>query len=550
MAYLETKNLTFTYALSNKKNLESINIMIEKGEFVLIFGETGSGKSTLLKLMKSAIRPEGELSGELLLNGVNLLSLSKREDASIIGYVSQSPEHQIVTDKVWHELAFTLENLGIPNEEIRRRVAEMAVFFGISDWLEQSVHELSGGQKQILNLAAVMIAQPELVLLDEPTSQLDPIATENFIALLKRVNDEFGTTIVLSEHRLDEALSRADRCIVLHESKLLYCGDKEDMVKTLRMQKSQLLEFLPSQVMLPMKLCNRYDCFTIKEAKNCVEEAFRKLAPSKQAQTTQRKYEILHHHTVPIVTMKNLWFRYERDGKDILKDFAFTIYSGDYISFLGANGQGKTTVLSLLCNLEKPYRGKIVISKDSDPIRQFKRKISMLPQNPQDLFTKSTVEEELKCIAFNYEPYAREFMLDGLLKQHPYDLSGGQQQLLALAKVVMTKPELLLLDEPTKGVDKLMKKKIAEILRRLNELGTTIVIVSHDIEFCASNTNISYFLFDGRIIEKGPTKNLLSHNYFYTSTTSKIARKVNESFVLEEEVIEYAKACSLRTDGE
>ncbi|MDD5933963.1 MAG: ATP-binding cassette domain-containing protein [Clostridiales bacterium] len=557
MAYLETKDLTFTYALSPKVNLDSVNIQIEKGEFVLMFGETGSGKSTLLKLLKSAIRPEGELTGELLFRGKNLLTLTRREDTTKIGYVSQSPDHQIVTDKVWHELAFTLENLGVGEEEIRRRVAEMAVFFGITDWFERSVNELSGGQKQILNLAAVMIAQPELVLLDEPTSQLDPIATENFIALLKRVNDEFGTTILLSEHRLDEALSRADRCIVLHQAKLLYCGDREGMVKTLMEQDSPLIKFLPSQTSLPMKLCSRFDSFTIKEGKKIMEKRFLKersvvddfthfeskrvSRDNTQAETnTKMKYTPKHQNS-PIVWMKNVWFRYEREGKDILKDFELKIYAGDYISFLGANGQGKTTLLSLLTGLEKPYRGKIIFEKESKRNQSFRRKISMLPQNPQDLFLKPTVEEELRNIEYEFEPYAKEFMLEDLLKKHPYDLSGGQQQLLALAKVVMTKPEILLLDEPTKGVDQLLKQRIAKIIRNLHEQGTTIVIVSHDIEFCAQNTQISYFLYDGMITQKAPTKQLLSRNYFYTSTANKMMREVDVNLVLEDEVVEYAR---------
>lgn len=538
MAYLEVKNLNFTYSLSEKKNLNEISFEVKEGDFVLIFGETGSGKSTLLKLLKPEIKPEGILNGNIRIHGNDLYPASKKVLTKEIGYVSQNPDNQVVTDKVWHELAFTLENYGVPQNEMRQRIAEMVSFFGIADWYDKSVHELSGGQKQILNLASVMIAQPKLLILDEPTSQLDPVATESFIAMLKRMNEEFGTTILLSEHRLDEALAKASKCLILKQGNLHYYGSREGMVRMLYEKRDALLKLLPSQTRLPLELCNYCNSFTVLDAKKILfsSDVTIKTYKSNNSDEPNTQKQIILKDC--ILSMKNVWFRYNREDRDILSDFSFEVRKGDMVSIFGANGQGKSTLLNLMCGLEKPYRGKInVISqKQTNSIPTFKRLISMLPQNPQNLFVKSTVEEELKNIEFHYEEYARKFQLLQVLKQHPYDLSGGQQQLLALAKVIMTRPEILLLDEPTKGVDKIVKKTIASILKELNEQGTTIIIVSHDVEFCAENTKDSYFMFQGAITAKASTKHLLAHNYYYTSTTNKIVRDYYPDIVLEDEV--------------
>ena len=519
MAFLEAKNLSFRYATKDS----SFNI--QKGEFILLFGETGCGKSTLLKQWKPSISPTGEKKGELRFNGKLLKELGQREEAWKIGYVSQNPDNQIVTDKVWHELAFTLENLGYPSDEIRKRVAEIAVYFGITGWFHKSVSQLSGGQKQILNLASVMIAKPELLLLDEPTSQLDPIATENFMNLLSRIHTELGTTILLAEHRLEEAYAKVDRCMVMEQGELI-CFDKVSQVaKYLFEEKKSAFALLPLQARLPILMKREYSIVTVGQAKRFIEENMEKASMNIENIACEKR--------VPVLSFQNVWFRYEKNGVDILRDFSLSIGKGDFLAIVGANGQGKSTFLQLAAGILKPYRGKVK-SKAS-------KGISLLPQNPQDLFLKSSVKEELLTVSEEIDEIAERLELTELLDKHPYDLSGGQQQMVGLAKVLLTRPEVLLLDEPTKGVDQLKKKKLGSLLQKLNREGITIVLISHDVDFCAAYANKAGMVFDGVMTAVGERHTFFLNQYFFTTTCLKICREVYEGMIIEEEVLEYGR---------
>ena len=221
---IEIKNLTFSYPEQEKQTLKNINLTVNDGEFIVLCGPSGCGKSTLLRQMKSVLAPHGRREGSISFDGVDLNDMGEREQSSKIGFVQQSPDNQIVTDKVWHELAFGLESLGCDTPTIRRRVAEMASFFGIQTWFYKNVTELSGGQKQLLNLASIMVMQPKVLILDEPTSQLDPIAASDFLATLGKINRELGTTIILTEHRLEEAFPLADRAVVMDKGEII-CTD-------------------------------------------------------------------------------------------------------------------------------------------------------------------------------------------------------------------------------------------------------------------------------------------------------------------------------------
>lgn len=525
MAFLEAKNLSFRYATKDSFSLENVSFNIQKGEFILLFGETGCGKSTLLKQWKPSISPTGEKKGELLFNGKLLKELGQREEAWKIGYVSQNPDNQIVTDKVWHELAFTLENLGYPSDEIRKRVAEIAVYFGITGWFHKSVSQLSGGQKQILNLASVMIAKPELLLLDEPTSQLDPIATENFMNLLSRIHTELGTTILLAEHRLEEAYAKVDRCMVMEQGELI-CFDKVSQVaKYLFEEKKSTFALLPLQARLPILMKREYSIVTVGQAKRFIEENMEKASMNIENLACEKG--------VPVLSFQNVWFRYEKNGVDILRDFSLSIGKGDFLAIVGANGQGKSTFLQLAAGILKPYRGKVK-SKAS-------KGISLLPQNPQDLFLKSSVKEELLTVSEEIDEIAERLELTELLDKHPYDLSGGQQQMVGLAKVLLTRPEVLLLDEPTKGVDQLKKKKLGSLLQKLNREGITIVLISHDVDFCAAYANKAGMVFDGVMTAMGERHAFFLNQYFFTTTCLKICREVYEGMIIEEEVLEYGR---------
>lgn len=538
MALLKAENLNFQYAGTDEMCLKDISFEIKEGEFILLFGETGCGKSTLLKQWKPSIRPEGMRTGKIIFDGISIEELEQQKEASCIGYVSQNPDNQIVTDKVWHELAFTLENMGCPSEEIRRRTAEISVFFGITSWFHKSTNELSGGQKQILNLASVMIAKPKLLLLDEPTSQLDPIATENFIYFLAKIHEEFGTTIVMTEHRLEEVYAKVDRCMVMEKGNLLCAATVEETVKYLykklnHKRKETAFSLLPLQARLPVLLGNRYSIRTIGEAKYFVDTECRGGRLDSQEISIQEK-EI-------VCSFQNVWFRYEKEGNDVLRDFSIEIHKNDFVALVGANGQGKSTFLKAAVGIVKPYRGKITYNEKGRKKRDASLKIAMLPQNPQTLFLKNTVEEDLKMVNEDMEWVVEELKIREFLSKHPYDLSGGQQQMAALAKVLLTKPDLLFLDEPTKGVDQIRKKSLGALFQKLNEKGITIVLASHDVDFCAAYAKTVGMLFDGVMTSIGQSRRFFLEQYFYTTTCLKICRDKYEGMVVEKEVFEYEK---------
>lgn len=522
MVLLKAENLNFRYAGAEKNCLQDISFEIKKGEFVLLFGETGCGKSTLLKQWKNSICPSGERKGKVLYDSILTENLNQREEASQVGYVSQNPDNQIVTDKVWHELAFTLENLGLPTIEIHKRVAEIAVFFGITGWFHKPVQELSGGQKQILNLASVMIARPPVLLLDEPTSQLDPIATENFMNLLERIHKELGTTILLTEHRLEEAYARADRCMVMEQGKILCFGQADQVARYLYEEKKSAFWLLPLQARLPIRLKENFSIRTIGQAKNFLESNMKKVVNRMDITNEQKGNTVL--------SFRNVWFRYEKNGQDILKDFSIDIKEGEFLAIIGANGQGKSTFLQLAAGISKAYRGKVKSAVH--------KKISLLPQNPQSLFLKNTVKEELENVDSDISQVVALLKVNDLLNMHPYDLSGGQQQMTALGKVLLTKPDILLLDEPTKGIDQIKKKELGEVLRRLNREGITIVLVSHDVDFCAAYAKNTGMLFHGNMTAIGESHSFFQNQYFFTTTFLKICREVYEGYIIEEEVLE------------
>ena len=534
MELLQTKQLTFRYSGDDTTILKNVSFSIEKGEFVLLFGETGCGKSTLLKQWKPSIRPAGSMEGTLLLEGKPVDKLGQRKEASYIGYVSQNPDNQIVTDKVWHELAFTLENLGLPSEEIRKRVAEIAVFFGITNWFHRSVQELSGGQKQILNLASVVIAKPKLLLLDEPTSQLDPVATDHFMHLLDRIHQEMGIAILMTEHRLEGAYERADRCMVMAEGELICYDSPEKVAQFLYENNNNAFLLLPLQARLPILLKQEFSIRTIGQAKSFLENNCARGSRFITEEKSVKKEEILG--------LKNIWFRYDKEEADVLRDFSLSIYENDFLGIVGANGQGKSTFLKIAAGVLKAYRGKVSYGKRRRNKAQKDSKIALLPQNPQTLFLKGTVKEELESVGFEEIQWVVERLhLEPFMEKHPYDLSGGQQQMVALAKVLLTKPSVLLLDEPTKGVDQIRKKELGNLLSALNEEGVTIVLASHDLDFCAAYAKRVGMVFDGVMTSIGDRHAFFQEQYFYTTTCLKICREVYEGMIVEEEVLAYEK---------
>lgn len=543
------KNLTFSYPGQERLVLDDVSFCVGKGQFVVLCGPSGCGKTTLLRQLKTVLAPHGKKRGSILFEGKILDDIDQREQSARMGFVMQSPENQIVTDKVWHELAFGLESLGYDTASIRLRVAEMASFFGIQSWFYKNVSELSGGQKQLLNLASIMAMQPSVLILDEPTSQLDPIAASDFLATVGKINRELGTTVILTEHRLEEAMPLADRVLVMDKGRIIADGTPRDVGQLLDRNNNKMFLAMPVPMRVYAQVPSALDCpVTVKDGREWLD--------SFSGENALHQERIIREDpsfgAEPSVELREAWFRYERELPDVVKGATFTAYPGELLAVLGGNGTGKTTTLSLLSGMRRPYRGQVLIKgreihsiPDSE---KYSGMLGVLPQNPQSLFVKKTVEldlhEMLKSSKASKDErqrrvnrVARLCELEHLTDRHPYDLSGGEQQRAALAKVLLTEPEILLLDEPTKGMDAEFKQVFAGILRRLLSQGVTAIMVSHDIEFCARYAHRCALFFDGSIVTEGTPEEFFSGNSFYTTAANRMARHLLPSAITAEDII-------------
>ena len=539
MAHFHIENLTFSYPGSVTPTLDGVSLDIEKGEFLLLCGRSGSGKTTLLRQLKPTLAPYGKRQGEVFFDGKPIGEMTSREQAEKIGFVMQDPQEQIVTDKIWHELAFGLENLGCDPAVMRLRVAEMASFFGIQDWFHREVAELSGGQKQLLNLASVMAMQPEVLILDEPTSQLDPISAGDFLNTLKKINRELGTTIVITEHRMEDIFPAADRVAVMEDGRLTFLGSPREVGLALRESASPLFSALPAPVRVYYAVNPAGRCpLTVREGRAWLSEEFPEGAsvdalPEPACPDTDGEAALV---------IKECWLRYTRTGPDVLRGLNLRVPRGSLFAILGGNGTGKSTALKAVCGSVKAYRGSIEIlgkrQRDYRPRELFRGCLSMLPQDPRSLFVKETVLEDLQEMGAEQaavEEIAALCRITELLSANPADLSGGELQRAALAKVLLRKPKLLLLDEPTKGMDSIFKAEFAAILDRLCREGVTVVMVSHDVEFCAEYAQLVGLFFDGQLITTGTPQTLFGSNSFYTTAVSRMSRHVFRNAVTSEQ---------------
>ncbi|MBR5390862.1 MAG: ABC transporter ATP-binding protein, partial [Clostridia bacterium] len=422
------ENVSFTYPEQNKKALDGLRFSIRAGEFITLCGPSGCGKTTLLRQLKPMLSPHGAREGEILFEGRPLISLDQREQSERIGFVLQDPDNQIVTDKVWHELAFGLESLGLDTPSIRRRVAEMAHFFGIEDWFHQDVSSLSGGQKQLLNLASVMVMQPSVLLLDEPTSQLDPIAASEFLATVGRIHRELGVTVLITEHRLEEVFPLSDRVLVLDGGSLIADGAPRDVGEALRQSGHRMFRSMPTPMRVFVATETDLPCpVTVREGRDWLEAyaAHHPLSSVPPERVPAPK------GSEPVVALDEVWFRYEKESPDVVRGLSLAVYPGEILAILGGNGAGKSTTLSLMAGLQIPYRGRITVL-GGDPKEAQSRGLCLLPQNPQALFVKATVGEDLSALLREL-PLEQEEAdarlrqavalchLESLLTRHPFD---------------------------------------------------------------------------------------------------------------------------------
>lgn len=544
------QDISFTFPEQEKEALSHINLSIESGEFITICGKSGCGKSTLLRQLKTILTPHGKRDGSIYFKGQPIEEVDHRTQASEIGFVLQNPDNQIVTDKVWHELAFGLESLGYDSSTIRLRVAEMASFFGIQTWFHKNVAELSGGQKQLLNLASIMAMHPSVLILDEPTSQLDPIAAADFLETIKKINRDLGTTVIMTEHRLEDILPISDRLIVMDAGVIIADDSPHKVGEMLSGLNHPMFRSMPSPMQIYAGVDNELACpITVKDGRQWVN-AFLRDKTATSIVDTKGISEISNRNAI---TFKDVWFKYEKNGPDIIKDLSFEVQEGQFYCIVGGNGTGKTSTLSLISGILQPHRGKVLLG-GKNPAKMnakdlFTQNLGILPQSPQTLFVKKTVEldlyEMLSDKALTKEEKASKVdaivkfaELEHLLAMHPYDLSGGEQQRVGLAKVLLLEPKILLLDEPTKGLDGFFKEKLAVFLKKLQAEGVTIVMVSHDIEFCAKYAEVCAMFFDGHIITSKPTHEFFSGNSFYTTAANRMVRHIWPEAVTIEDVIE------------
>lgn len=549
MAQFDIQHLTFSYPTAPDRHvLDDVCLTVEKGEYMALCGKSGSGKTTLLRHLKSVLTPHGTRTGSILFDGKPLEEADLRTQSSRIGYVMQNPDSQIVTDKVWHELAFGLESLGCDQKTMRLRVAEMASYFGIQGWFHRDVSELSGGQKQLLNLASIMAMQPDVLILDEPTSQLDPIAASDFLNTVRKINRELGTTIIITEHRLEDIFHGADRVVVMDEGRIIANGAPKEVGAMLYAQQNDLFTAMPA----PMRIFygagyKGEDCpLTVREGRSWLSE----IAVDHEIRDALPEEPPYEEPEDPALQLKEVWFRYEKDSPDILKGVSFSVPKGSLFAIVGGNGTGKSTTLKAICGICRPYRGKVLIDgKNAHKQKDlFRGNLAMLPQDPQSLFVKKTVREDLMEMLRDeaeVNAIAETCEIIHLLDSHPYDLSGGEQQRAALAKVLLTKPRLLLLDEPTKGLDSFFKCKLSGVLRRLQDSGVTIVMVSHDVEFCAENADLVSMFFDGQLLTTNTPRRFFARNSFYTTAANRMSRHLFPGAVTAENVMALLKENNL-----
>lgn len=570
MNCIEIEKFSFLYPQQTVPALAGVDMTVEEGSFVVLCGKSGCGKSTLLRQMKSVLASHGQKRGCIRYFGTELEKVDERTQSAEIGYVLQNPDNQIVTDKVWHELAFGLESLGYDSVTIRLRVAEMASYFGIQAWFLRNVNELSGGQKQLLNLASVMAMHPRLLILDEPTSQLDPIAASDFLETVRKINRDVGTTVILTEHRLEDVIPWADQVYVMDSGRMIADGMPSEIGRKLKELGHDMFLSMPTPMQVYAGVESSQACpLTVRQGRRWLEKELDNVdlkAVEYETDSVKHKTGFVRKKThvssgkeIPEIRLRDIWFRYERELPDVVKGLSLDVRKREIFALVGGNGTGKSTTMNLIARIRCPYRGKIWLEgkniekyTDNELYHGF---LGVMPQNPQSLFVKKTVRDDLyemidgkrekKSDAFSIDMSKKDAVagivsltkLEDLLDRHPYDLSGGEQQRLALAKVLLLRPRILLMDEPTKGIDNHYKKELGEILRKLTEHGVTILLISHDVEFCAQYADRVGLFFEGNMVTNKPAKEFFAGNSFYTTAANRMSRQFFPDAVTVEDVV-------------
>lgn len=520
MEILSCENVAFKYIESTDYAISDCTFSVKKGEKIMLCGASGSGKSTLLRLLKRELSPRGELSGNITLMGKDRSELSDRESAEKIGFVMQNPDSQTVCDKVSAELAFGLESFGVKSGEIQSRVGEMAAFFGIEPLYDRDISTLSGGQKQLVALCSVMVTDPDILLLDEPTAQLDPVAARELLGILDRLNKEMGVTIIIAEHDPEELFDSCDKILYLAKGKTEFFGTPALTAKYF--VENALEGFLPETAKAFAKLCEDLP-LNVRQGRAKLEKLGVTDIPKQAVTDTERAEPYA-------LQCKNLWQRYEKNSPDILKGCDLGIRKGECYGLLGSNGGGKSTLLRVICGLCKPYMGTVsLFGKKQKAYKNgslFREMLAFLPQEPVTMFVKESVREDLLQSGdkVTVENVSQRMGIEHLLDRHTWDLSGGEIQKCAFGKILLADPKIIVLDECTKGMDSFAKKALGDILLDLKDEGRTILLVTHDLEFAAQYCDRCGLLFDGKIVAEDNAVEFFSHNRFYTTAAARLTR--------------------------
>lgn len=543
--------ISFTFPEEKQPVLQNISLQIYEGEFLTIAGPSGCGKSTFLRLLKKEVQPTGTITGEICFRGKALDSIPEIESMESISIVFQDPENQLIMDEVEHELAFPLENLNLSQDLMKKRMAEITSFLGINTWLDKKTHQLSGGQKQLLNLATSLVIHPKVILLDEPTAQLDPIAAKELLQMLNRLNEEFGMTVILIEHRLEDVLPITDRILLMDHGKIDYLGAPQAVMKEIKAKRdTKFISYLPSISQIYLSLSPSSESVTIpitvKEGRNWIRE--RLPVSPKQAELPISKEGNLPYP--PLMELKKIQFQYEKKGDYLLNQVDIQLYSHDFLAIFGGNGTGKSTLLQIMAGLLHPQQGHILL--EGKKIKEYPsseryQKIGYLAQNPMLHFIHDSVNKELSHTLSQFphlrlgdelENLVKRLGIHHLLERHPHDCSGGEKQKIALAGVLLRKPNILILDEPTKGLDPLSKRELGNILQEIHQSGITLVMVTHDLEFAAQHATRCAMLFQGMLTSQGTPQQFFQENFFYTTTINRMVREVLPGAITKEEVLE------------
>lgn len=537
MPLFKVENLTYFYSETDRAALRNINLEIEEGEFILVAGGSGSGKSSLARVL-AGLAPDfygGRIGGKVFFKGKDIRTMNRKKLAREVGMVFQDPEKQIVQTHVEAEIAFGLENLGLSNEEMLRRIAEVMCFMNLEQIREAFAANLSGGQKQKLALASVLAMQPHALILDEPTSQLDPVSAEDILNLAKRLNEEMGFTVILVEQRLERCFHLADRVLLMENGEIACDGSAQEVArKTIKGD----MPFVPPVSRFFAGLHVSSVPITVKEGRKLLRSYL------KENQTAGGNQSACHKSVRPgdlmerqsAVSMKNLWFAYP-GGREVLKGVSLDLKEGEFVAVLGENGAGKSTMLKQIIGMLKPDRGRVeVLGKDisKNGLKEIRRFTAYLSQNPNDYLFQDTVEEELLFTLKNFglkdvsvvDEILEKFHLSQYRKTNPRDLSSGERQRVALASVLVTGPRLIILDEPTRGVDFRLKAELGGFLQKETEKGSTVLVITHDVEFAAEFAARAVMMFSGRIVSDGEKHDVLAKSVFFAPQLSKMTRGI------------------------